>query len=255
MTIAGATTIHVAHASLPDELQHRIRHYDPKTDLGKLVKSALRYLPRPHAEELLDTILRSVVMQSELSAVVYRALPSGAPWPRDPESGWDPYCRRHLQPVPLSQMPRELWKLVEPAGVLSRKVVTNTGVDFIVDAFQNIVELELLKFHGIGNPATANAEAATDSALQTELTTQYNPDSTRATGSTTEVAGTPTKYRTVGTNTVDASATIKEHGILSQAATGGGTLLDRSAFDASPLSLVSGDSLQSTYDLTISAGG
>lgn len=134
-------------------------------------------------------------------------------------------------------------------GLASLRVVTNNGVGFIVDAFQNLVELENMKYHGLGTGA--NAEAAADSALQTELTTQYNPDSTRATGSTTETSANI--YRTVGTNTVDATAAVTEHGILSQAATGGGVLFDRSVF--SVVNLASGDSLQTTYDLTLTAGG
>lgn len=134
-------------------------------------------------------------------------------------------------------------------GLASLRVVTTAGVNFIVDAFQNTVEVENLKFHGLGTGAAA--EAVGDTALQTELTTQYNPDNTRATGSTTEGASANI-YRTVGTNTVDATAAVTEHGIFSQAATGGGTLLDRSVF--SVVNLASGDSLQSTYDLTIAAG-
>jgi hypothetical protein len=134
-------------------------------------------------------------------------------------------------------------------GVASLRVITTTGAGFIVDAFQNIVEVENMKFHGLGTGT--NAEAVGDTALQTELTTQYNPDSTRATGSTTEASATV--FRTVGTNTFDASAAITEHGILSQAATGGGVLLDRSQFSA--VNVANADSLQSTYDLTINTGG
>jgi hypothetical protein len=128
--------------------------------------------------------------------------------------------------------------------------VTTAGVGFIVDAFQNILELEIMKYHGIGTGGTA--EAVGDTALVTELSTGYNPDNTRATGSLTEGAGANV-FRTVGTNTVDSSPAITEHGIFSQAATGGGTLLDRSLFSA--VNLVSGDSLQSTYDLTFTSGG
>jgi hypothetical protein len=134
-------------------------------------------------------------------------------------------------------------------GLASLRVVTDTGVGYIVDAFQNTVELENMKFHGIGTGT--NAEAAGNTALQTELSTVYNPDNTRATGSTTENGANV--YRTVGTNTVDGSAAITEHGIFSQAATGGGVLLDRSVFSA--VNLASGDSLQSTYDFTITSGG
>jgi hypothetical protein len=137
---------------------------------------------------------------------------------------------------------------VEELGLASLRVVTTAGVNFLVDALQNLTEPENFKFHGIGTGT--NAEAVGDTALQTELTTQYNPDNTRATGSQTE--GAANVYRTVGTNTVDSAVAITEHGILTQAATGGGTLLDRSQFSA--VNLASGDSLQSTYDLTLTAG-
>lgn len=135
-------------------------------------------------------------------------------------------------------------------GLASMRVVTTAGVNYIVDAFQNTTEVENLKYHGIGTGGTA--EASADTALVTESTTALNPDSTRATGSTIEGASANI-YRSVGTLTVDATAAITEHGIFSQSATGGGTLLDRSLFSA--LNLVSGDSIQSTYDLTFSAGG
>jgi hypothetical protein len=139
---------------------------------------------------------------------------------------------------------------VVPLGLASMRVVTNNGVGYIVDAFQNIVELENMKYHGYGTGT--NAEAVGDSALQTELTTQYNPDSTRPTGTTTENGSNV--YRTVATLTPDSGGTIAvtEHGIFS--ATSAGTLLDRSVFSAVNLVAANGDSLQSTYDLTLTAG-
>lgn len=135
-------------------------------------------------------------------------------------------------------------------GLASFRVVTTAGVNFIVDAFQNSVELENLKYHGIGTGSTA--EAAGDTALVTELTTEYTGN-VRATGSTTEGASANI-YRTVGTNTMDETpgAALREHGIFDQAATGGGTLLDRTVYAA--ITLSSGDSLQSTYDHTQTAG-
>ena len=139
---------------------------------------------------------------------------------------------------------------VEELGLAAIRLVTTAGVNFLVDAWQNTTELENLRFHGYGTGVAA--EATGDTALGTEETTQYNPDNTRATGSTTEGASANI-YRTVGTNTVDAAAAITEHGIFSQAATGGGTLLDRSLF--SVINLANGDSLQSTYDLTVNSGG
>jgi len=134
-------------------------------------------------------------------------------------------------------------------GLASLRVVTTAGVNFIVDAFQNLTEVENFKYHGVGTGT--NAESSSDTALQTELTTQYNPDSTRATGTVGEGAS-GNIYATTGTITVDASASITEHGVFSQAATGGGTLLDRSVFSA--VNLAASDSLQVPYQLTIPAG-
>lgn len=135
-------------------------------------------------------------------------------------------------------------------GLASMRVVTTAGVNFLVDSLQGTVEPEILKFHGIGTGGTA--EASSDTALVTESTTALNPDSTRATGTLTEGASANI-FRTVGVVTVDASVACTEHGIFSQAATGGGTLLDRSLF--SVVNLASGDSLSATYDLTLAAGG
>lgn len=137
-------------------------------------------------------------------------------------------------------------------GLASMRVVTTAGVNYLTDAFQNTTELENLKFHGYGVGTTA--EAVGDTALVTEETTQYATDSTRPTGTTTEGASANI-YRTVATYSPDSGGTraITEHGVFSQAATGGGTLLDRSVFSA--VNLVAGsDSLQSTYDYTTAAG-
>lgn len=135
-------------------------------------------------------------------------------------------------------------------GLSSFRVVTTAGVGYIVDAWQNSVELEDMKYHALGTGSTA--EASGDTALVTELTTEYTGN-VRATGSTTEGASANI-FRTVGTNTLDGTpgAALREHGIFSQAATGGGVLMDRTVFAA--ITLSSGDSLQSTYDQTQTAG-
>ncbi len=125
-------------------------------------------------------------------------------------------------------------------------VVTTVGKGFLVDAWQNIVEMEIMKFHGVGTGT--NAAAAGDTALQTEITTQINPDSTRATGSLTEGASANI-FRTVGTVSFDGSAAVTEWGLFSQAATGGGTMFSRIVFSA--INVSNGDSIQFTYDLTV----
>ncbi len=136
-------------------------------------------------------------------------------------------------------------------GLASLRVVTTAGVNYLVDALQNIVEPENLKYHGIGTGAVA--EAVGDTALGAELTTQYNPDSTRATGTTTEGASANI-FRSVGTNTLDSGTpAVTEHGLFS--ASSAGTLLDRSVFSAINLNGANGDGLQTTYDYTLSTGG
>lgn len=136
-------------------------------------------------------------------------------------------------------------------GLASMRVVTDNGAGFIVDAFQNLVELETMKYHGIGTGSTA--EAATDAALIAELTTQYNPDNTRAPGTTAEAS--QKVYSTVATTTPDSGhpISLREHGVFSQAATGGGVLLDRTVFALITLDTV-GDAIQSTYTLTFNSG-
>lgn len=135
-------------------------------------------------------------------------------------------------------------------GLVGLKVVTTVGAGYVVDAWQNSVELEDMKYHGLGTGSTA--EAVGDTALGTELTTEYSTDNTRATGTTAEGASANI-FSTVATNTFDASVLLREHGLLSQAATGGGVLFDRTVFAL--ISLDSGDSLQSTYQWTMATGG
>lgn len=135
-------------------------------------------------------------------------------------------------------------------GIVCRRVITDAGVAFLVDDWDaNGQDISTMNFHGCGTGT--NAENATDTQLQTESTTILNPDSTRATG----VRSQPTapQYRSVGTVAFDGSGAITEHGILSQAATGGGSLWDRSVFSA--INVVSGDSIVFTYTVTISSGG
>lgn len=136
-------------------------------------------------------------------------------------------------------------------GLMSCRVVTDTGVGFIVDAFQNLVELEVMRFHGLGTGSTA--EAASQTALITELTTQYSTSNTRPTGTLGEKSGDSKTYETTATITVSAGVAATEHGIFSQAATGGGVMIDRSVF--SVVNMLSAESLATTYQLTFPSAG
>ncbi len=125
-------------------------------------------------------------------------------------------------------------------GVVSNRVVTNVGVQFIVNAFLNTTEAENMNYHGSGTGNTA--EAVGNTALVTEVASR--------------VAGTQSSpsngvYRTLATITYGAGFAIVEHGIFS--ASSAGTLLDRSVFAA--VNVANGDSIQFQYDLTFSAGG
>jgi hypothetical protein len=204
-------------AGAPAEFRVRQRsapEFNPKSRLGLSILKAIPFLPEDLAAEIIDRIRSTFVAESSLALKVIRV------------NG-----------------------ITEDYGIVGRKVVTDVGVGYIVDAFQNSVELENMKFHGLGTGSTA--ENQTDTALVTELTTEYTGN-VRATGTTTEGASANI-YRTVATNTLDGTpgAALREHGIFS--ASTAGVLLDRTVFAA--ITLSSGDSLQSTYELTLSANG
>jgi len=142
-------------------------------------------------------------------------------------------------------------------GLVSCKIITTDGVDYIANAFAATASYTIsnFNFHGLGTGATAAVVG--DRALGTELTTQYQTDNTRpASGSRTK--GGTGIYTSVGTVTVDASVSATEWGLFTQAATGAqsqpaNSMLDRVVY--SVVNLASGDSLQATFTLTFPNGG
>jgi hypothetical protein len=200
----------------PSSLQ-LIDTYAPQTELGRRFKAVARLLPPDIGEEIIGLISRTLVITSRLTGRILHADGS-----------------------------------ITDLGLLSEKVVTTTGVGYLVDAWQNLVELEDMRYHGFGSGT--GVEGVGNIALGTEFTTQYATDNVRPTGSLTEGAGANI-FRTVGTFTPDSGfpVTVEEHGIFSQAATGGGVLWDRSL--TGTVTLNSGDSLEVTYDMTATAGG
>lgn len=209
-----------------ESIPKHIRDWTPRSGLGFAILRAVPFLPRDLQLELVDRIASAAVIESELRLKAMRGLG---------------LVKAGLLPA------QEL--VVEDYGIVSRRVVTDTGVGFIVDAFQNLTEIENMKFHGIGTGGAA--EAAANTGLTTELTTEYNPNSTRATGTTTESAANI--YQTVATNTLDSGTpSITEHAVFSAASAG--VMLDRSLFTAIALNGTNGDGLQSDYRFTITAG-
>ena len=128
-----------------------------------------------------------------------------------------------------------------PKGCLSNDVVTDTGVGFMVDAFQNLVELENMNFHDAGTGT--GAEAAADTGLGTPF------GGSRVSGTQSEPAAN--QYRTTATIPFTSTLAITEHGIFS--ASTSGVLWDRSKFTA--INVVNGDSIQFQYTLTLTSGG
>lgn len=197
-------------------IPEQFRNWKPKSDIGQYVLGCLRYLPAQVALGLVDRVSRIVVIETRLLLAHFRE-----------------------------------GLLLNDYGTVCERVVTTAGVNAIAARMvgAGTPAITAFNFHGIGTGSTA--PAITDTALVTELTTQYNPDNTRATGAQSNPSANV--YQSVATNTVDSAVAITEQGVFSQSATGGGTLLDRFTF--SVVNLANGDSLQSTFQFTITAGG
>jgi hypothetical protein len=130
---------------------------------------------------------------------------------------------------------------VEDLGLISIQKITTAFRDYLVDSLQNSATnpLSNFKFHGCGTGTTA--EENTQTALVTEV-------GSRVEGSQTEGA-TANIYKTVATISFTDAYAITEHGVFS--ASSNGTLMDRSLFSA--INVVSGDSIQFTYEATFNA--
>lgn len=210
---------------LPDHLAAQVKAFEPRSNLGRLIKNVLPFVPAEYAQELLDSVLSVGIIESALSVKVLRARDSRW-W-----AGSD----------------------IEDYGIVSRRVVTDAFVAAVVDALDVGVGFTLTNFryHGIGTGSTA--EAASQTALTTELTTEYTGN-VRATGTATQPSANI--YTSTGTNTLDSGTpALREHAVFTQAATGGGTMLDRSLFSAINLDGTVGDGLQSAYSITFTSGG
>ena len=127
-------------------------------------------------------------------------------------------------------------------GVLSYQMITTAFVNFVTDQLQ--VETSVFgdfKYHdsgvGITDPAVGDVDIETTDG------------ESRATGTQTESAANV--YQSVGTISYTTTKAITEHGLFN--ASTGVTLMDRSEFAA--INVVSGNSIQFTYDLTLTAGG
>lgn len=128
-------------------------------------------------------------------------------------------------------------------GVVGRRVVTTAFVNFMVDQLQTETSVfGDFKYHDAGVGTTAAAVG--DTGIET------TDGESRATGTQTEGASANI-YRSVGTISYTTTKAVTEHGLFNDVSAG--TLLDRHVFSA--VNVISGDSIQFTYDLTVSSGG
>lgn len=126
-------------------------------------------------------------------------------------------------------------------GVISRKKVTQAFVKRITAQMAaSFAAGDAFKYHDSGTGTAAESNA--DTALGTPW------GGARDVGTLVDTSsGSNGGYRSVATTAYNATKAITEHGLFS--ASTGGTLLDRSVFSA--VNVVSGDSIQFTYELTI----
>lgn len=131
---------------------------------------------------------------------------------------------------------------VDDLGLVGRRVVTTAGVNFLAAAFTNTNEVEAINWHEYGTGTTNEAVG------QTALIT---PSGVARVSGTQSTPGATNIYRSQATTSFTGSLAITEHGIFS--AVTSGTLFDRTLFAA--INVISGDSIQGTYDLTLPSGG
>lgn len=125
-------------------------------------------------------------------------------------------------------------------------LVVQNGANFLATDFASgnaSPRISAMNFHDSGTGVVA--ATSTDSGLGT----QAGP-ATRATGTQSNPA--TNQYKSIGTITYASGLSITEWGLFNQAAAGG-VMWDRRVFGV--VTVISGDSIQFTYTLTISGGG
>jgi hypothetical protein len=127
-------------------------------------------------------------------------------------------------------------------GLVSARVVTTAFVNFVVDQLQTETSVfGDFKYHDSGVGTTAEAVGDTD--------IETTDGESRATGTQAEGA-TANIYKSVGTIAYTTTKAITEHALFN--ASTGVTLMDRTVFSA--INVGNGDSIEFTYELTLTAG-
>ncbi len=137
--------------------------------------------------------------------------------------------------------------LFDDRGLVGANVVTTEFCEDVVDnLIAEVAAFGDYKFHqsgvGSGGPVIG------DTAATLDLT---GPPPTPATG--TQIESTAVIYESVATVNYTSSLAITEHGLGNNATWLSGTLMDRHTFTV--INVVNTDSIEFTYDLTVTAGG
>ena len=133
---------------------------------------------------------------------------------------------------------------MENLGLLGMRVVTDLGVAHLVDDWADgSGNIENFNYHDSGT--TNTAENQTDAALAAEA-----GPTTRATGVKSQPSANI--LRSVGTINYTGTLGIVEHGLFSTAARTTDLLWDRTVFTV--INVESGDSIEFTYNCTMTAG-
>lgn len=231
---------------MPDQLADMVRGFNPTSELGLLIKKMLPLCPNDEArQELVAAYVGNSQVLGSLEAVVLRGQQMG-----------DIHCIHSLLWLPDNiakcRTCGEIFK-TERTGILSENVITTAGVNYLAAlwaAANDTNTIRNFKYQGIGTGT--GSESTSDTALGTELTSEYNPDSTRATGTLSNPSANV--IQCVATNTLDSGTpAVTELGWFS--ASSSGTLWDRFKFSAINLTGANGDGLQGTTKATFAAGG
>jgi hypothetical protein len=207
------------------ELRRALNGYRPRTGLGAAILRLIQTGDRDAVLDVLDRLRSIAIFETRLFATVIRGS--------------------------VLRVTGEQAVVREPYGLVATKVMTTAGVEAMVDAFTNTFELENFNYHAMGTGSTA--EAASQTALVTELTTEYTRN-VRGAGAQSQPSANI--YQSLATVTVDSGTpAVREHGLFNQSATGGGVMLDRSLVGPYTLDGAAGDGVEWTWQLTLTSGG
>ena len=134
-------------------------------------------------------------------------------------------------------------------GLVSLRMITSSGAAYVTDAFQGLVALSSMKFHGLGGGATP--ETTGDTELDNEFFAEYATVNTRSEGIQTEGLA-PNYYHTFAFIEVTDTVTFCEHGLFDKAIASGSTLLDRSVIASE--TIFAGYSVVGDYLLEVATG-